>query len=265
MNRLILTAFALFSLTACSTEKGSILAPTDFTQDASRSLQDAPGALRPLTVAPWTGTTTATGLGESGTLSATFAFAGDVITADLTWTAGGSPLAYHGHVTGTIGALTITAVEVTKCTYTAQGALSADGLHLSGTYQGAGPGVCPQKTGTFQLSRQPDRLACAAGPYAYDGANPFELANSGDATELAYVNAHVSPGPFSGPNKTELTGTSWTSDGAYAVLLVKSAQSYALYTNVSPGQVIVSPSSNKQGALQGISHISTFACVAVAQ
>jgi hypothetical protein len=100
--------------------------------------------------------------------------------------------------------------------------------------------------------------ACA-GPWSYAGPNPFSLPNSGDATELAYVQTFVSP-LLAGPIKTELETTSWTSDGNYAAVLVKSANDYRLHVNVVAGQTLTSPSSNGRGNLQDISHVSRFVC-----
>ena len=129
-----------------------------------------------LTASAWAGTTTPTGLGEAGTLSATFSFgAGDSFTADLTWTSGVSSLTYHGTVLAPDPAhITITAIEPSKCTYTAAGALSQDSKTLSGTYRGAGPGVCPQKTGAFVLTRKADEPTCpsSAGDNPGHGNNP---------------------------------------------------------------------------------------------
>lgn len=101
--------------------------------------------------------------------------------------------------------------------------------------------------------------ACA-GPWSYVGPNPFALPNSGEATELTYVQTFVSP-LLAGPIKTELETTSWTSDGDYAAVLVNSANSYRLYVNVVSGQVLTSSSSSRKGKLQDISHVSRFVCV----
>ncbi len=126
------------------------------------------------------------------------------------------------------------------------------------------PETCETNQALCPPPPPPPVLACVAGPYSYDGPATFSLANSGDATELAYVNSHVSPGLFTGPTKTSLTTTTWTSDGNYAVVLVKSGTTYRLYVNVTVGQVLQSPGFNPQGKQQAISHVSTFACAVVA-
>jgi hypothetical protein len=87
------------------------------------------------------------------------------------------------------------------------------------------------------------------------------LLDSGDATELGYVQTHVSP-LLVGPVKTGLQDTSWVSDGDYAVVLVKSATSYWLYVNVTAGSVLTTSSTNAEGAPQAISHVSRFVCAA---
>ena len=97
------------------------------------------------------------------------------------------------------------------------------------------------------------------GPWTYGGPNPFALPNSGSATELAYVQAHVSP-LLVGPVKSDNQGMSWTSDGDYAAVLIKSSTSYWLHVNVTKGSVLPTPSTSGSGNPQGISHISRFVC-----
>lgn len=210
----------------------------------------------------WTGTTTATGLGESGTLTAQFTIGdGGTVDAHLTWTSNVTTLIYGGTVTGTFSNLVINADSPTKCTYTAQGTLSQDQNTFSGTYSGAGPGVCPQKTGIFELHRPrvPEVPKCPTS-FSYSGPNPFELPNSGDATELAYVRDNVSPLLINLEKVNEPGGTSWTADENFAVVLVKAATHYYLYLNVHVGDVVQSESYNKQGVRQAISHVSRFIC-----
>lgn len=214
----------------------------------------------------WTGSTTATGLGESGTLTAAFMIGeGGTVDAQLTWTSNTTSLSYGGTVTGTFANLVISATSPTACTYTAQGTLSDDKNTFSGTYAGAGPGVCPQKTGIFELHRPftpppPQEPSCPAS-YAYSGANPFELGNSSDATELSYVRDNVYSGLIALEKVNEPGGTSWTADESFAVVLVKAATEYYLYTNVHVGDVVESHSFNKKGVQQAISHVSRFVCV----
>jgi hypothetical protein len=98
-----------------------------------------------------------------------------------------------------------------------------------------------------------------SGPFAYSSGNPFNLANSGDATELAHVRTFVS-NLFTGPSKVDLTTTSWTSTGNYPVVVVKAAQTYWLYVNVVVGQVLQSHSFNQNNKQQNISHVSRFVC-----
>jgi hypothetical protein len=87
------------------------------------------------------------------------------------------------------------------------------------------------------------------------------MPNSGSAAELAYVQAHVSP-LLVGPVKSDNQGISWTSDGDYAAVLIKSSTTYWLHVNVTNGSVLPTSSTNGNGNAQGISHISRFVCLA---
>lgn len=215
----------------------------------------------------WTGSTTATGLGESGSLTAAFTIGeGGIVDAQLTWTSNVTSLSYTGTVTGTFTNLVISATSPTACTYTAQGSLSEDKNTFSGTYQGAGPGVCPQKTGVFELHRPftppppPQEPSCPAS-FTYSGSNPFELPNSSDATELSYVQDNVYTELINLEKVNEPGGTSWTADENFAVVLVKAGTTYYLYTNVHVGDAVQSQGFNKKGVRQDISHVSRFVCV----
>ena len=73
------------------------------------------------------------------------------------------------------------------------------------------------------------------------------------------MQAHVSP-LLVGPVKSDNQGISWTSDGDYAVVLIKSSTSYWLHVNVTKGSVLPTSSTNGNGDPQGISHISRFVC-----
>ena len=73
------------------------------------------------------------------------------------------------------------------------------------------------------------------------------------------MQANVSP-ELVGPMKTGLQSTSWTSDGDYAVVLVKSATTYWLHVNVTAGSVLPTSSMNSDGTPQAISHVSAFVC-----
>ncbi len=90
----------------------------------------------------------------------------------------------------------------------------------------------------------------------------FQLDNAGDATELAYVQTHVTPsGVFSGLSKIDnVNQTYWAADKNWGVVLVKSGTFYTLYTNVVAGQTLQSPSYNQNGQQQAISHVSRFDC-----
>jgi hypothetical protein len=96
------------------------------------------------------------------------------------------------------------------------------------------------------------------------GANGglFNLANSGDAAELAWVNSYVGLGPWEkfdsgGDEDNECT----TADVSAKVVIVKAGSqqsatwSYRTYLNVTAGQQLCSYNSNKD-----ISHISYFRC-----
>ncbi len=74
------------------------------------------------------------------------------------------------------------------------------------------------------------------------------------------MRANVSP-LLEGPVKTELQAMSWTSDGDYAVVLVKSATSYQLHVNVAAGQSLPTSSTFGAAVFHAISHISRFVCV----
>jgi hypothetical protein len=76
---------------------------------------------------------------------------------------------------------------------------------------------------------------------------------------LAYVRAHVSP-LLDGPIKSDVQGTSWTSDGNYPVVIVKSSTKFWLHVNVTAGAVLPTSSTNQNGNPQGISHIDRFVC-----
>jgi len=107
----------------------------------------------------------------------------------------------------------------------------------------------------------PSSGACV-GPFIYNGENPFSLPDYGNATELEYVRTHVSM-LLVGPVRTEFgedAGTSWTSDGDYPVVIVKSATSAWLYTNVVKGQILQSPAFNQNGKQQAISYVSRYTC-----
>jgi hypothetical protein len=227
---------------------------------------------QPLTLVAgdWTGTETAT-VGESGKLKVNLTqlpTPGQEIAATLVWTSALTSLSYEGTLTGTLDQMVITASNNPgghMCGYRAIGALNQEGTEITGTYSGVGPNPCPTKSGSFVLRRQPippppPVTECPA-TFIYNGPNPFELPNSSDASELAYVRSNVSSA-LSSAGKVSLTGkTEWTSDGNYAVVIVKSGTVWFIYTNVSAGDVLQSPAVNSQGKRQEISHVSRFACV----
>lgn len=102
-----------------------------------------------------------------------------------------------------------------------------------------------------------------ASQWSYSGPNPFSLPNSGDATELAYVEANLTPATdFYLFFKWTPSGsvTSWVANADYAAVLVKSSTLYRLYVNVHAGDLLLSPAVNKNGQRQAISHISKFKC-----
>lgn len=88
----------------------------------------------------------------------------------------------------------------------------------------------------------------------YDGPNPITLPNSGDATELAFVNTFCPQCDTAG--KITPTGQTheWSANGNYAVVLVKAGTDYYVYTNVTAGQTLTIPSQH------AISHVSPFQC-----
>ncbi len=132
--------------------------------------------------------------------------------------------------------------------------LEGNQLDIPQGYERSQAGVC-----TLIPPPPPPPSTCGLTA-VYNGINPFSLGNSGDATELAYVQANVS-NLLTGPVKYEPTSTtSWTSDGNYPVVLVKSSTTYYLYTNVVLGQVLLSQSFNSHEVRQNISHISRFSC-----
>ena len=78
---------------------------------------------------------------------------------------------------------------------------------------------------------------------------------------LAYVHAQVSP-LLVGPTTTLLQGkTSWTSDGNFAAVLLKSPSGFWLHVNVKKGTVVTTPMTNGNGGPAEITHVSRFACV----
>jgi hypothetical protein len=99
-----------------------------------------------------------------------------------------------------------------------------------------------------------------SGPFINSGPERFDLSPSADAVELAYVQQNVSTS-LVGPSKLDQSADHWVATGDYPVVLVKGAQaSYSLYTNVRAGDTLLSPSSNQNGQLQNISHVSLFRC-----
>jgi hypothetical protein len=96
----------------------------------------------------------------------------------------------------------------------------------------------------------------------------FSLANSGDATEIAWADANVQKGPWKLQDKDEapwwLDDDCWTVDinGASSakVAMVKAGQTYKYYLNVQDGQTLCSydpPGSEKP---KDISHITYLNC-----
>jgi len=264
----LLAAIVAIACAACSYTKGSDL-PT-IPSETSTTIIGGDNRLTArdaaVLVGPWEGQEIAN-VGESGSVTAVFAQDGSVA---LTWKSATTTATGSGTATGSLSALTIS-TNSTRCGYSAQGFYTegvpnAQGVRvdvISGMYQGQGPGVCPTKRGDFMLRRTVTIEHPKVCPvvFSYSGANPFELPNSGDATERAYVQANVSS-YLNGPVKVnEPGGTAWTSTGNYAVVLVKAATQYYLYTNVVAGQVVQSQSFNKQGVRQAISHVSLFSCV----
>lgn len=117
----------------------------------------------------------------------------------------------------------------------------------------------PTCENTPSLCEPPPPVDLCVGPWSYSGSNPFSLPNSSEATELAYVQTNVSP-LLTGPSKINLESKTWTSTGNFPVVIVKAAQVWYLYTNVTTGQVLQSPAFNQNGNQQNISHISKFVC-----
>jgi hypothetical protein len=98
--------------------------------------------------------------------------------------------------------------------------------------------------------------ACDTDPATSGAAQGFSLANSGEATETAWVNANVDPGPYEFIRKDEFNdnGSCLTAIGAAKVVLVKAGTSYHYYLNVTTGQSLCSDNG------RNISHISYFNC-----
>jgi hypothetical protein len=265
MRKTIVIAVLLLSACKPSVEKGSpfVTGPAGI----SNINDGIVWSISSLEYTGWTGTTTPTGLGEAGVLDPVNITNGDggSVSIQFTWTSGVTSQSYNGTVSGTYNNLTIQATNApNSCNYTAQGSLSDDSLVFSGTYSGTGSSHCLLKSGTFRLTREctncePEPVC--VGPWVYNGSNPFNLQPSSDANELSYVLANVTPNQLSGPNKTNLSATSWASDGNYPVVLLKGPQSqYILIVNVTTGQVIQSPFENNNGRQQDFSHASTFIC-----
>lgn len=272
--RFISFASLAFILSACSSEKGGglitapFVPPTTVKTGGSGSFGAGGGGWeigKPLSLVTgtWTGVETAS-VGQSGTLSVTFTQSptpDGVVAATLSWTSATTSLTFHGTLTGTLSAMVITATDgpVGGCSYNATGSLNPAGTQITGSYTGAGPGACPTKAGTFVLNGQSYVPPACPQEFSYTGPATFTLANSGDATELAYIHDHVNA-LLTGPTKVEPGGKSWTSDGNYPAVLVKSGTTYAIFVNVTTGQVLQSPGLNPQGKQQDISHVSKFVC-----
>lgn len=102
--------------------------------------------------------------------------------------------------------------------------------------------------------------ACLTTKATSNAINPFEIANAGDATELAWVNANVSPGPYAILAKVKYVEACALSQYAAPVILVKAANTYVYFLNVVVGQNICPNILNKNGKPQAISHITYFTC-----
>ena len=264
-----LAVIAAVLVSGCSIEHGSLTAPSASVPVDS---QPIPSTAQPLSLVEgtWSGTETAT-VGESGTLRVTFTqlpTPGQEIAASLAWTSALTSLVYDGTLTGTIDHMVISASNSPgghMCGYEALGALNEEGTEITGTYSGVGPHPCPMKSGSFVLRGQSYIPPPPSGPecpatFAYDGPNPFDLPNSNDASELGYVQSNVSPS-LTSAGKVSLQGTTdWTSDGNYAVVIVKSGTVWFIYTNVSAGDILQSEAFNSQGKRQNISHVHRFVC-----
>lgn len=268
MKNVSVAMLAAILVSGCSIEKGSMMAPAAFTPVGSPSI---PSKAQPLSLVEgtWTGTETAN-VGESGTLQVTLTqlpTPGQEIAASLVWTSALTSLAYEGTLTGTLDHMVISATNNPGghiCGYEAVGALNEEGTEITGTYSGVGPHPCPTKSGSFTLHGRsyippPPPVSECPQTFVYGGPNPFELPNSSDASELAYVQSNVSA-TLTSAGKVSSEGTGWTSDGNYAVVIVKSATVSFIYTNVSAGDILQSHGFNSQGTRQNISHVHRFVC-----
>ena len=94
-------------------------------------------------------------------------------------------------------------------------------------------------------------------------ADLFDLANSSDASELAFVNANVNPDFVSGTKGHNNAGgmLMFISGAEYLLFKIGTDPNYALIKNTSPGQTFKYTEVSGQGA--GISHITSFGSATV--
>jgi hypothetical protein len=85
------------------------------------------------------------------------------------------------------------------------------------------------------------------------------LDNSGEGSELEYVQANVSCGSalLFDHKDEDTSGSCWTADDDCPVVLLKAGTTYYLHVNVSNGDVLCLPDTEQQG----LSHASCFVCV----
>lgn len=91
--------------------------------------------------------------------------------------------------------------------------------------------------------------------FSYTGQNPIRLDNSGDGTLLAFVQSTISDRlewlrriEFEDEPETHR----WTSDGDYAVVLIKAGRYTHVFTNVQVD--------DEFSTVKGISHVAIFVC-----
>ncbi|HXV27050.1 MAG TPA: hypothetical protein VD862_03460 [Candidatus Paceibacterota bacterium] len=95
---------------------------------------------------------------------------------------------------------------------------------------------------------------CADIPATSQASQPFELANSSDATETAWVNSNVSPGPYALFSKPGYESGCVNAPSSAKVVLLKAGREYIYFLNVSAGQQLCSANG------KDVSHLSLFNC-----
>ena len=135
---------------------------------------------------------------------------------------------------------------------------------------------CQKKEPKVEITQETEKrectctVSCGATSATSAAAQGFSLPNSGEATELAWVDANVDPGPWRMIDKDE-EGEEFTDhDGCESadisgassakVAIVKAGTTYQYYLNVHDGQTLCSYDPPGRQGRKDISHITYYGC-----